>query len=256
MASESVVLSALAAYREHITGVNRRALSTLIPQIETLTLDEPDLFESPEEETEVRLQYALRLVGAPRANTQPPIKRPSDILHHWAVIAPQIALDAPAVLSGLERIECPTNTWTLPADFGIVMRHVDSLEGPGWRMLREMSERLIFWEGWGMAGFVDVDRVEQSVRSGDDIINTTVGINDEYEVAGGWACGRGNEATCYVMYSRCKGGEDWSWRYVADLGQYGTEVFDHIVALLDWYKTYDEPSENDFKVTAGEVFQV
>ncbi|KAI0906868.1 hypothetical protein F4824DRAFT_363635 [Ustulina deusta] len=273
MASESAVLSALAAYREHIASVNHRAMSVLIPQIETVTADDPDLFDSPEEETDARLQYTLRLIGAPQANTQPPIERSPDVLRHWAIVAPQVGLDGAtahldlawraemrdaytaAVLRGLERIECPTGTWTLPADFRVVMRHVDSLEGPGWRLLRDMSERLIFWKGWGVPGFVDADQEEKSVRSGRDIINKTVGIDDEYDVAGGWACGSGNEATCYLMYSRLKGGEDWSWRYVASLGQFGTEVFNDVVALLHWYKTYGEPSEGDFDVTADEVFQ-
>ncbi|KAI1115457.1 hypothetical protein F5Y14DRAFT_129931 [Nemania sp. NC0429] len=274
MATETAVLSALASYREHIAGVNHHAMSALIPQIETVTLDDPDLIESPEEETEARLKYTLRLVGADQANTSPPIERPSDVLRHWAVIAPQVGLDGAsahpdpawraemrdaytaALLRGLERIQCPTSTWTLPADFGVAMRHVDSLEGPGWRLLRDMSERLIFWEGWGVPWFFEADQVEQSARTGDAIINETVGIDVEYEVAGGWACGDGNEATCFVMSSRRKETDaDWSWRYVASLGQFGTKVFDDLAALLEWYKTYGEPIERDFNVIADEVFQ-
>ncbi|KAK8875223.1 hypothetical protein PGQ11_005737 [Apiospora arundinis] len=83
------------------------------------------------------------------------------------------------------------------------------------------------------------------------------------EIAGGWACGdKGNEATCYVVYSRLRdGGEEeeevkeqsWSWRYVATLGQFGEEVFEDVIGMLEWYKSYDEPEEQDWEVLPGEV---
>ncbi|KAK7976981.1 hypothetical protein PG988_004471 [Apiospora saccharicola] len=46
----------------------------------------------------------------------------------------------------------------------------------------------------------------------------------------------------------------WSWRYVANLGQVGEEWFEDVVGLLDWYKSYGEPQEADWSVTAEEVF--
>ncbi|GAP84068.1 putative FAD binding domain-containing protein [Rosellinia necatrix] len=276
MVSEATVLSALAAYREHIAALNYRAMSAIIPQIEEATMkDDPDIFESTEKEDSYRREYTLQLLGAYLHNTQPPIERPSDVLRHWDIIAPQVGLDGTsvhhdsawraerrdayraAVLRGLERIECPTGTWALPTDFDIIMRHADSLEGPGWRLLRDTTEQLIFWEGWGMLGChdVDVDKVEKSVRNGCDIIDQTIGIDEQYDVAGGWTFGSGNEVACYAMYSQGLEEEDWSWRYVVSLGQFGIEVFDDIAALLDWYKTYGEPNDSDFEVIPDDVFQ-
>ncbi|KAI1771873.1 hypothetical protein F4818DRAFT_193155 [Hypoxylon cercidicola] len=267
MASESDVLSALAAYREHIGGNNHRVMSALIPQIESVDMDEPDIFESPEEEEGARLGYVSTLLGIPEGNTQPPIERPSDVLEYWDVLAPQLALDGAsvhpdpvyrtakrkaytsAVLRGLEPIECPTGTWTFPRDFEVVMQNVDTLEGPGWSLFREQGEHLIFWEGCK----IDDKRMGKKCETGQEIMNN-VGI--KYDVAGGWACGYGNESVCYIMYSRLKGAtdQDWSWRYVANLGQFGIEIFDDVKAVLGWYQGLVEPTESDFEITAEEVF--
>lgn len=109
-------------------------MSTLIPQIEAASMNDPDLFESPEEEEEMRVEYVLGLVGASKGSTRPPIERTSDLLKNWDVLAPQLALDGAAVnadpewqaasreaytsviLQGLGRFECPTGTWKLPRD--------------------------------------------------------------------------------------------------------------------------------------------
>ncbi|KAI1381359.1 hypothetical protein F4677DRAFT_123042 [Hypoxylon crocopeplum] len=163
-----------------------------------------------------------------------------------------------AILQGLELIECPTGIWMLPRNFEIVMQHVDALEGPGWRQLRDHSERLIFWEGWGLPGnFENADQVRERCNTGQEITQSTVGLDEEYDVAGGWACGTGNESTCYIMYGRPKGASDqgWSWHYVAHLGQFRMKVFDDVTTVLDWYQRNTEPTERDFIVTAEEVFE-
>ena len=276
MASETDILSALATYREHIGRVNHRAMSTLIPQIEAASMDDPDLFECPEEEEEMCVEYVLGLVGASKHSTRPPIERTSDLLKNWDVLAPQLALDGAsvnadsewraanrkaytsAILQGLGRFGCPTGTWALPRDFEILMRHVDSLEGPGWYMFRDIGEKLVFWEGWGQSEYgVRDESVKARCKSGQCIIEHTVEVDEDYDVAGGWACGeKGNESTCYAIYSRPKGGksEVWSWRYVAFMGQFGTRIFEDIIAVLDWYHQRGQPTEEEFTVTAEEVF--
>lgn len=62
---------------------------------------------------------------------------------------------------------------------------------------------------------------------------------------------------CYIMYSRLKEGnnQDWSWRYVATMGQFGIEVFEDVVGLLHWYKNWSQPRQRDFEIMAEEVFQ-
>ncbi|KAI1206763.1 uncharacterized protein F4807DRAFT_469977 [Annulohypoxylon truncatum] len=260
MASEADVLSALAAYREHIGRANHRAMSVLIPRAESVSADDPDLFESPEKEEETRLDYVLRLVGAPEENAQPPIERPSDALKYWDVLAPQLALDGAsrhsdpewraakrevytsAILQGLSRFECPPE------------------QGPGWRMLRDTTEQLIFWKGQGVdRNLASADslaeRTQNRRRSGRYILEQTYGHKQKYDVAAGFMCGSGNESTSYIVYSRPKGdaNQAWSWRYVAFLGQFGIGVFNDVIALLDWYQKYGEPDERDFTADA-EVF--
>ncbi|KAI2472269.1 hypothetical protein F4781DRAFT_383982 [Annulohypoxylon bovei var. microspora] len=83
--------------------------------------------------------------------------------------------------------------------------------------------------------------MENRCRTGQEITDNPFLLNEEYDVAGGWACGRGNEC------------QDWSWRYVAFLGQFGMEIFEDVVTLLNWYKKHGEPIEQDFTVIAEEV---
>ncbi|KAF7535867.1 hypothetical protein G7054_g5002 [Neopestalotiopsis clavispora] len=280
----ATVLAALSAYRAHIGSRNHRAFSALVPDIQAAEPDDPDLFDSSEELEEARLEFAKRLVGGD-GNTEPQITDPSDILTHWDVLAPQLALDGGSVhhntawrqemrdrymrgvVRGLrERCSDAVTTWEFPADLAIILQHLDSLEGPGWWMHRDQGERVIFLEGWGTHDTGPDDLAEQRaaarVRTAAEILNQTVFetvFEDGHEIAGGWACGeKGNEAVCFAMYCRPRGTaeeHDWSWFYVTSLGQSGTLVFPSVVELLDWYKSYGEPTEEDWSVSAEEVFQ-
>ncbi|KAK6863579.1 hypothetical protein PG995_000107 [Apiospora arundinis] len=291
--SEPEVLAALAAYRSHISSLNHRAFSAMIPEIEAAGLDDPDHFES-KEKRETRLEFLLNVVGAERDGTSPPITRPSDLLTHWEALAPQLALDGASacpdsfwrdemrgaymrgILRGLNE-RCSGSgplggdiTWEFPTDLAVILQQVDSLEGPGWCRYRDQCETVIFLEGWvrdgdGWSEFENEESAAALVKTPDEVIGCTQGLEDEYEIAGGWACGdKGNEATCYVVYSRPRdGGEEeeevkeqsWSWRYVATLGQFGEEVFEDVVAMLEWYKSYDEPQEQDWEILPGKVFR-
>ncbi|KAH7117451.1 hypothetical protein EDB81DRAFT_892313 [Dactylonectria macrodidyma] len=273
-ATEADILAALGRYRAYIAEVNHRAMSTILPTVETARIDNPGLFESPEEEEEARLDFFDRLIDPP-SDVQPPIERPSDVLVHWDSVVSQLSLDGTsvnadpewratmrdmyrsAILDGLGRLECPTGQWMLPLDFEILMRHVDSLEGHGWAKLRDETERLIFWAGWGGpgSGSETHELIQKRVMAGQTIVGKTHGFYN-YDIAGGWLSGEGRESRVYVAYTRPKGDESqgWSWRYLVTLGQFGSESFDDIMAVLDWYKHHSELDEVEFEVTAEEIF--
>ncbi|KAH7011423.1 hypothetical protein EDB80DRAFT_389039 [Ilyonectria destructans] len=288
--TESDILAALGRYRTHIAEITHRAMLRIIPVVEEARLEstysrvqaerEEERAYSrvrAEREEERRFNYLDRLIALPEGNTQPPIERPSDVLKHWDLIASQVSLDGTTVnadpewraakreiyrsgiLEGLGDLECPTGQWALPPDFEILMRHVDGLEGHGWAMLRERSERLIFWVGWGSEGVLETyESIQQRVMTGEAILDETEGHDEmnNYDIAGGWLSGGGGESGVYVIYSRPKEDESegWSWRYVAAEGQFGMEIFDNIVTVLDWYKGQDEPVEAELKINANNVF--
>lgn len=277
---ESAILDALPSYRNRIRRRNHRAFSAIIPEIEATVPEKPGLFDSDGKLDEARLEFTLRLIGDGE-NAHPQITRPSDVLSHWEILAPQVALDGTSVdrdsswrdemrdvytrgvMRGLnERCSGLVSEWEFPADLAVVVRHVDSLEGPGWHKYRQEHDSVVFFQGW-IRGARTVNLTEDVAaslaRTADEIIDHTPGVGDEYEIAGGWACGeKGNKATCYAVYSRPKdagGDRSWSWRYVASLGQFGTQIFQDVVELLEWYKSHSEPKEEYCGVTAEEVFQ-
>ncbi|KAK8076621.1 hypothetical protein PG994_003893 [Apiospora phragmitis] len=258
---EPDILAALASYREHIGSLSHRALSAMISQIRVAIPDDPDMFESEEEAEEDRLAFLLRVVGGGE-DTRPPITCLSDLLTHWEALAPQLALDGAAVccdtawrdemrsvyvrgvLQGLNE-RCGSElvaTWGFPADLAVLLQHVDSLEGLGWHRHRDENERAIFLEVWvrndgqsGPTGPTE-ETAAALVRTPGEIAEWTVGFEED----------RPRDD-----------GEDrsWSWRYVAALGQFGTKVFEDLVELLErWYKTHGEPREEDWDVSAEEVF--
>ncbi|KAJ8129191.1 hypothetical protein O1611_g4440 [Lasiodiplodia mahajangana] len=221
---ESAVLAALSSYRTHIVSRNHAAFLAMIAVVNDADPDDPDLFESVEELEGTRLEFTLRLVGDNR-DMRPRITHPTDVLTHWEDLAPQLALDGASVyhdaawrdemrnaykrgvLRGLnERCSGLVTAWDFPADLAIVLQHVDSLEGPGWYRHRDEGERAIFFEGWvrdnGLRDPTE-ETAARRARTADEIIDRTVGLGEEYEIAGGWACGeKGNEATCVQPVTR------------------------------------------------------
>lgn len=274
--SEAEVLNALSSYRKSIRDANHRVFSTLIPIVEAAMPDDPDRFETEEALKEARLSFIHQILGTDPQDVVPPITRPSDVLTHWDELAPQLSLDGTlvsrdeswreetreiymrGVLNGLnEKCSGLVSQWEFPADFAVILKHADSLEGPGWYRFREWSEAVVFFDfGYGS---LTEDTVAEQVRAPDEITDQLGFLKEDYEIAGAWRCGdKGNEATCHIMYSRPRGaGEEreWSWRYVACLGQWGINVYENVVELLEWYKSYMEPKdESDWNITDQEVF--
>ncbi|KAI0156268.1 hypothetical protein BJ166DRAFT_532439 [Pestalotiopsis sp. NC0098] len=274
--SEAEVLNALSLYRKHIRDANHRAFSALIPMVEEATPDDPDWFESEEELEEARLAFIHDILGTHPQGVQPPITRPSDVLTHWDELVPQLSLDGTlvsrdaswreemrgiymrGVLKGLnEKCSGLATKWEFPPDFAVTLKHADSLEGPGWYRFREWTEAVVFFQFEG--GSVTEDMVAEQVRAPDEITDQLGFLKEDYEIAGAWRCGdAGDEASSHIMYSRPRAaGEegDWSWRYVACLGQYGINVYENVVELLEWYKSYREPrDESDWNITDQDVF--
>ncbi|KAK8076878.1 hypothetical protein PG996_003048 [Apiospora saccharicola] len=81
-------------------------------------------------------------------------------------------------------------------------------------------------------------------------VQTVGGLNDD-EPGGE---GRAPDDTTRAGEDEEEERRGWSWRYVANLGQVGEEWLEDVVGLLDWYKSYGEPQEADWSVTAEEVF--
>ncbi|KAI9149897.1 hypothetical protein HJFPF1_09643 [Paramyrothecium foliicola] len=53
---------------------------------------------------------------------------------------------------------------------------------------------------------------------------------------------RSGVRSCLPVYGRNQDlGEDWGWRYLAQLGQYGLEIFNDVVELLQWNETLGLP---------------
>lgn len=187
-----VILAALLSYRTHIGGRNHRAFSVIIPDIEAADPDDPDLFESDAELEEVRLEFTLRLVGSGHG-TRPPITRPSDVLTYWEDLAPRLALDGASVYHD--------------ASWRDEMRDV-YMRG----VLRGLNERCS-----GLAATwefpTDLAVVLQHVDSLEG--PGWHQYREEHETViffEGWVGGSTEEIAAE---------RDWSWRYVACLGQFG-----------------------------------
>lgn len=218
---ESAILDALSSYRDCIRSRNHRAFSAIIPEIEATVPENPYFFDSDGKLDDARLEFTLRLI-VDGENAHPQVTRPSDVLSHWEKLAPQVAPDGTSVdhesscrdemrdfykrgvMQGLnERCSGLVPTWEFPADLAVVVRHVDSLEGPGWHKYRQEHGGVIFFQGWvrgARTGNLTEDVAAGLVRTADEIIDHTPGVGEEYEIAGGWACGgKGNDATCYAV---------------------------------------------------------
>ncbi|KAF7550320.1 hypothetical protein G7Z17_g5808 [Cylindrodendrum hubeiense] len=267
--TEPDVLAALSRYRARIAEANHRAMLAIIPQIEGADPKGPDYFASVEDEEGWPVEQVHYILGID--GTLPPIERPSDVLDKWDLIVQQATLDGTwvaidpewragmreiyrsAILEGLGHLECPTGEWALPHDFQIIMQHADSLVGHGWYRLRDISEQLIIWEGMSES----YEQIQQNVMTGEDILDITSGLDDSrtYDIAGGWVCGHGNESGFYIVYSRPTWDKSrgWSWRYLVSQGQFGCEIYDDIVAVLDWYSDQNEPNETDIEDAVREI---
>lgn len=271
--TESEVLDALADYQKHILEHNKKVFAQLVHEAETA--EAPAHFTS-ETIAEIRREFMYNQLCVSRPDnldTNDPrrINVPRDVLERWddLVATPELALDGATVKrgeaqravsreqyragieAGLRKMEGEAAELQLPADFAILMDHVDSLDGPGWPLYRENGQQIRFWDGLGEME----DAVAERVWTDLDALKGKAG-EKSWDVLAGWECGAGPDATCFVIYFRDQGDQqrgDWRWRYVVQLGP-SIKVFDNVVELLGWYKTFNEPVLKNIDLVSGRVF--
>lgn len=275
--TQSKIVAAIAAYRQHIVEHNRQIFSELVHAAETA---EAPADWSEEETANAQPEFILTQLCISRpdslaADDPRRIRAPGDVLDRWddLVALPELALDGTAVehdeawravlrkqyragiVAGLQQQqhdrEAPPPPF--PADFAVLMAHVDRLEGPGWPLWRENGNQVRFWDGLGESE----EEVSRRVWADLDKLKAKAG-EASWEIRAGWECGAGPDATCSVVYFRDNqsGNErrrSWGWRYVV---QVETTVwsFEDIVELLGWYKRFREPVLEDIDLVSGRVF--
>ncbi|KAI4862296.1 hypothetical protein F4820DRAFT_27032 [Hypoxylon rubiginosum] len=267
--TEDEILAALAHYRSIVLQNNNSAFVRFVRHAET-AVGHPA--STPESITAARQCFIYRLLYVSRPENLDPslrIDAPTDVLTKWHALVPIFALDGSHVGADLDRRAQLRQAYksgvelglsqvegaeelAFPADFETLMRQVDSLEGNGWPQYREEGQQVRFWDGLGESE----DEVADRVYGPDDGLAKLAGL-DDWEVTAGWQCGRGPEATCFVIYCRNEvEGKDWGWRYVAQLGQYGEEIFEDVVGMLQWYETlYAPPLDHRFDVYLPDIFE-
>ncbi|KAI5925836.1 hypothetical protein F4810DRAFT_708348 [Camillea tinctor] len=272
--TESEIIDALDDYRNHILEHNTKVFMLLVHVAETA--EAPEDFDD-EEIAEMRREFMWDQLCVSRPESLPTddprlITVPSDVLRWWddIVAIPELALDGTVVIEA----ECQRAAWReeyragieaglramggqaaklwFPDDFAVIMEHVDSLEGPGWPLYREHYQQVCFWNGLGETA----DAVAERVWTDPEALKRKVGRRS-WDVLAGWECGRGADATCFIVYFRDQ--EDqrigyWWWRYVVHLGP-DVYIFDSVVQLLGWYKTFREPALEFVDFIAGRVFE-
>ncbi|KAI1457875.1 hypothetical protein F4805DRAFT_158259 [Annulohypoxylon moriforme] len=259
--SEDEILAALAHYRAAVLESNRDAISYFVHFAETTQPAEGDK-RSAEGIAKRRREFLHNLLYYSRSQKSDPslsIDVPSDVMTKWDAMVPAFGLDGvyispdsehrrelcAAYKSGVEAgLRSVGVDLEFPADFEFLMGQVDCLVGNGWPQYREEGQQVCFWYGLEQ-NMGDIS--EYVIGPDDDPARKTSLDFEEYECKAAWECGRGPEETCFVAYCRQEeDGKDWAWRYVADLGQYGQEVFDNLVELLQWYETLLKPDPDRY----------
>ncbi|KAF3062430.1 hypothetical protein GL218_03832 [Daldinia childiae] len=248
--SEDEILAALAHYRASVLQHNHTAFQRFVQHIEAAALAIENASITPDRISEVcqQLFYDMLYVSRPE-NLDPSlqINMPADVMTKWDAMVRAFVLDGAHIGSDANRRELLRQNYKngietelrkidpelkFPVDFEVLMGQVDSLEGHGWPQYREEGQQVRFWDGLGES------EEEAGCRVfGPDGQLAKQFLVDGWEAKAGWECGRGPETTCFIAYCRQdETGKEWAWRYVADQGQYGTEVFDNVVELLQWYE--------------------
>ncbi|XDG03711.1 hypothetical protein ABKA04_003326 [Annulohypoxylon sp. FPYF3050] len=256
--SEEEILAALAHYRAACLEHNQTLFPHFVRHAET---EQPAEGEESHwtaaEIAEARQRFMYRVLNVSRPENLDPslqIEVPADVMTKWDAMVRAFGLDGvfvspnterrrelcaaykSGVEAGLRRIGAEIE---FPADFEFLMNQVDSLEGQGWPEYRENDQQIRFWSGLGES---EIDVSDRVFGPDDDVGAETGLVEDDWETAAAWECGRGPETRCFVAYCRHEeNGKEWRWRYIAERGQYGVDVFDNLVELLQWYETLYTP---------------
>ncbi|KAK6958243.1 hypothetical protein Daesc_001040 [Daldinia eschscholtzii] len=270
--SEDEILAALAHYRATVLQNNRAVFQRFVQHVETAALAAAteSAPANPDRIARACQRFFYRKLYVSRPENLDPslqINAPADVMGKWDALARAFVLDGACVGADAKRREVHRGKYKngieaelrridpelrFPADFEVLMSRVDSLEGPGWPQYRREGQQVCFWEGLGE----NEDEAGSRVFGADGHIAKELGLED-WETVAGWECGTGPETTCFVAYCRHEeDGKEWGWRYGAEQGQYGIEVFDNVVELLQWYETlYMPPLDYRLDIFMGDIFR-
>ncbi|CAJ2513962.1 Uu.00g020810.m01.CDS01 [Anthostomella pinea] len=268
--TEPEIVAAITSFRQHIVEHNKQIFAKIIH--EAGTAEAPASW--PEEVVaRARRNFMLHQLCVSRpdalaADDPRRIREPRDVLNRWddLVAIPELALDGTVVehdeaqrailreqyragiVAGLKQQD--DDTPPFPADFAVLMHHVDRLEGPGWPLWRENGQQVRFWDGLGEGEEAAVQRVWTDL----DKLKTKAG-EESWEVRAGWECGAGPDAYCFIIYFRDPDSDDkrrrsWAWRYVMRF-DVSVWAFENVVELLAWYTTWWEPTLEDADFAGG-----
>ncbi|CAJ2505828.1 Uu.00g132220.m01.CDS01 [Anthostomella pinea] len=205
--TEPEIVTAIASYRQHIVEHNRQVFAKLVQQAGTA---EAPADWGEDDAVEARPGDDPRRIRAPR-----------DVLDRWddLVALPELALDGTVVehdgarrailreqyragfVGGLQQQD--DDAPPFPADFAMLMAHVDRLKGPGWPLWRENKQQVRFWDGLGDGE----EAVAQRVWTDLDELKAKA-VETSWEVRAGWECGAGPDATCFLVYFRDADSDD------------------------------------------------
>ncbi|KAF2138202.1 uncharacterized protein K452DRAFT_301168 [Aplosporella prunicola CBS 121167] len=272
--TEVEIISAIDRYRQEVEQHNRRAFTRFVEHAESAG---QNTAKSLEQISEARQRFLYRLLCFSRPERLPQslcIDTPADVFTKWTQLVRAFELDGVrigedgetraeqrevykrGIMNGLQDTTTEYQDETgedaeleFPQDFWSLMGVVDSLVGHGWPQYREEGQQIRFWDGLGE----EEGEVEDRLVDPEDIAEQL----EEWDVMAGWESGSGPETTCYILFCRSRDDErkGWAWRYVADMGQYGTEVFDNVVELLQWYETLHKPDLEDLDVWMRDIFK-
>ncbi|KAI0111605.1 hypothetical protein F4814DRAFT_460801 [Daldinia grandis] len=253
--SEDEILAALAHYRASVLQHNHAIFQRLVQHVEAAALAAENASMSPSRISRVCQRFFYEMLYISQSENLEPslqIDTPADVMTKWDALVRAFVLDGAHIGSDANRRELFRKDYKngietelrkidpelkFPADFEVLMGQVDSLVGHGWPQYRAEGQQVRFWDGLGE----DEGEAACRVFGPDSKLAGELRL-EEWETKAGWECGMGPETTCFVAYCRQdETGKEWAWRYGADQGQYGMEIFDNVVELLQWYETLYMP---------------
>ncbi|KAI2783467.1 hypothetical protein F4815DRAFT_503402 [Daldinia loculata] len=254
--SEDEILAALAHYRARVLQHNHTAFQRFVQHVETAALAAENASISPNRISEVCQQLFYDMLYISRPEDLDPslqINVPADVMTKWDAMARAFALDGVYIGSDANRREMLRQNYKNGIETELCRIDPELKFPVDFEVL--MGQQVRFWDGLGESEEEAACRV-----FGPDGKLAEQFRFEDWETKAGWECGRGPETTCFVAYCRQdQTGKEWAWRYVADQGQYGTEVFDNVVELLQWYETlYVPPLDfyvDGLNIEMGNIFK-
>ena len=261
--TEAAVVAALDEYKRRVSRHNLVAVRRFVDYASNSPVP-ADLLEDLEtaedgglqEIKDIRLDWCLyHLLFSDDAPSM--IRRPDDIITYWDIFAEKTGLNGAAIMGtpeeriqrredvlrglqdGLQQVGGRAANLDIPADFAIMMKHADTLEGHGWAS-QKTFESCVFFKG-----FSGYDKAKASVYAGENLKGSPAfawgcGTHPEYDefkdAVAGIETGYVIEGACFLIYGRRMNHWEYNWSYYVNLGQSGPKAFGSLVEFLEWYQ--------------------